>query len=167
MKGLGGTPGFMAPEIEKYVGKELYTDKVDSFSFGMYIYELVTLHQPFNDLNPAQVKQLIVEGHRPPLTTKVFNHLSLLEQFLILNLESNPKLLQFCFISWCDCSRKLAQLFQPIRTKTKRNRDLVIRVFPRFRQFACFYFEFSLAHGDIFFAMIGYSGLFGFGSRLG
>lgn len=83
MKGLGGTPGFMAPEIEKYVGKELYTDKVDSFSFGMYIYELVTLHQPFNDLNPAQVKQLIVEGHRPPLTTKVLNHLSLLEQFLI------------------------------------------------------------------------------------
>ena len=73
MKGLGGTPGFMAPEIEKYVGKELYTDKVDSFSFGMYIYELVTLHQPFNDLNPAQVKQLIVEGHRPPLTAKVCN----------------------------------------------------------------------------------------------
>ena len=71
MKGLGGTPGFMAPEIEKYVGKELYTEKVDSFSFGMYIYELVTLHQPFYDLNPAQVKQLIVEGHRPPLTAKV------------------------------------------------------------------------------------------------
>ena len=71
MKGLGGTPGFMAPEIEKYVGKELYTDKVDTFSFGMYIYELVTLHQPFYDLNPAQVKQFIVEGQRPPLTAKV------------------------------------------------------------------------------------------------
>lgn len=71
MKGLGGTPGFMAPEIEKYVGKELYTDKVDSFSFGMYIYELVTLHQPFYDLNAAQVKQLIVDGVRPPLTAKV------------------------------------------------------------------------------------------------
>ena len=28
MKGLGGTPGFMAPEIEKYVGKECYTEKV-------------------------------------------------------------------------------------------------------------------------------------------
>jgi len=28
IKGLGGTPGFMAPEIEKYVGKECYTDKV-------------------------------------------------------------------------------------------------------------------------------------------
>ncbi|XP_048577768.1 leucine-rich repeat serine/threonine-protein kinase 1 isoform X2 [Nematostella vectensis] len=70
IKGLGGTPGFMAPEIEKYVGKECYTDKVDSFSFGMYIYELIALHQPFCDLNPAQVKQMIVDGLRPPLTPK-------------------------------------------------------------------------------------------------
>lgn len=84
MKGLGGTPGFMAPEIEKYVGKELYTDKVDSFSFGMYIYELVTLHQPFNDLNPAQVKQLIVEGHRPPLTAKVCDWLEPLMIWLMI-----------------------------------------------------------------------------------
>ena len=28
VKGLGGTPGFMAPEIEKFVGKEVYTNKV-------------------------------------------------------------------------------------------------------------------------------------------
>ncbi len=27
-KGIGGTPGFMAPEIEKYSGREFYTDKV-------------------------------------------------------------------------------------------------------------------------------------------
>ena len=33
MKGLGGTPGFMAPEIEKYVGKEVYTDKVCTVPF--------------------------------------------------------------------------------------------------------------------------------------
>ncbi|KAK3754845.1 hypothetical protein QZH41_011322 [Actinostola sp. cb2023] len=70
IKGLGGTPGFMAPEIEKYVGKECYTDKVDTFSFGMYIYELITLHQPFCDLSPAQVKQMIVDGQRPPLSSK-------------------------------------------------------------------------------------------------
>ena len=45
--------------------------QVDTFSFGMYIYELLTLHQPFCDLSPAQVKQMIVEGQRPPLTPKV------------------------------------------------------------------------------------------------
>lgn len=44
MKGLGGIFGFMVFEIEKYVGKELYIDKVDLFLFGMYIYELVMLY---------------------------------------------------------------------------------------------------------------------------
>jgi serine/threonine protein kinase len=40
-KGFGGTEGFMAPEIVKYNGEEEYTEKVDCFSFGMFIYELV------------------------------------------------------------------------------------------------------------------------------
>ena len=47
--------------------------------------------------------------------------------------------------SLCDWSRKLAPLSQPIRLKPKTNRDLVTHVFPRFKQFACLYFEFSLA----------------------
>ena len=34
--------------------------------------------------------------------------------------------------------------------KTKTNHDLVARVFPRFRQFVCLYFEFSLALRVIF-----------------
>ena len=36
-----------------------------------------------------------------------------------------------CFTSLCDWFRKLAQLSQPIRCKTKTNHDLVARVFPR------------------------------------
>ena len=46
-KGFGGTEGFMAPEIMKYNGEEEYTEKVDCFSFGMFMYELMTLRQPF------------------------------------------------------------------------------------------------------------------------
>ena len=34
---------------------------------------------------------------------------------------------------------------QPIRCKAKTNHDLISCVFPRFKQFARFYFEFSLA----------------------
>ena len=56
----------------------------------------------------------------------------------------------FCFTSLRDWSRKLAPLSPPIRFKTKTDCDLVARVFPRFRQFACFCFEFSLALRDIF-----------------
>ena len=33
--------------------------------------------------------------------------------------------------------------------KTDTNNDLVARVFPRFRQFGCFYFEFSCAFKGI------------------
>ena len=35
------------------------------------MFELITLGQPFSDLNQALVKQLIVEGKRPPLSSKV------------------------------------------------------------------------------------------------
>lgn len=59
----------MAPEIIKYNGEEEYTEKVDCFSFGMFIYELVTMHQPFE--NHESVKESILEGHRPALTYRV------------------------------------------------------------------------------------------------
>uniref|UniRef100_A0A1B6DQ53 non-specific serine/threonine protein kinase n=1 Tax=Clastoptera arizonana TaxID=38151 RepID=A0A1B6DQ53_9HEMI len=65
-KGFGGTEGFMAPEIMRYNGEEEYTEKVDCFSFGMFVYELLTLHQPFE--SHESVKECILEGGRPPLT---------------------------------------------------------------------------------------------------
>ena len=67
-KGFGGTEGFMAPEIMKYNGEEEYTEKVDCFSFGMFLYELLTLHQPFE--GQETVKEVILEGGRPPLTQR-------------------------------------------------------------------------------------------------
>ena len=67
-KGFGGTEGFMAPEIMKYNGEEEYTEKVDCFSFGMFLYELLTLHQPFEGQDT--VKEVILEGGRPPLTAR-------------------------------------------------------------------------------------------------
>ena len=41
---------------------------------------------------------------------------------------------------------------QPIKCKTKTKHDLVTRVFPRFKEVACFYSVFSLAnnHGNLF-----------------
>ena len=67
-----------------------------------------------------------------------------------------------CFTSLCDWFRKLAQLSQPIRCKTKTNHDLVARVFPRFRQFG-FCFEFSLALKGIFLSSYWLLWLFRFG----
>ncbi|XP_052829384.1 leucine-rich repeat serine/threonine-protein kinase 1 [Octopus bimaculoides] len=65
-KGFGGTPPFIAPEILQHVGKDIYTDKVDSFSFGMFIYELVTCQQPL--WKESHVNNFICQGGRPKVT---------------------------------------------------------------------------------------------------
>ena len=52
-----------------------------------------------------------------------------------------------CSVSGLENSR---HLLSHIRYKTKTNRDLVTRVFPRLRPVTCVYFDFSLAPSDIF-----------------
>ncbi len=122
-RGLVGTPGFMAPEILKYHGREVgvtidnmqccvnvfvllpslplppslppsllpslppsllptlppslcpylqaYSKEVDIFSFGMFIYELVTLRIPYDTLTAQQANQANESGARPALTKQV------------------------------------------------------------------------------------------------
>lgn len=73
IKGYQGTPGFMAPEIIRYIGKESYTVKVDCFSFGSLIFELIALKQPYSDVanNKASLAlQYMLDGKRPRLTYK-------------------------------------------------------------------------------------------------
>ncbi|XP_069363530.1 leucine-rich repeat serine/threonine-protein kinase 1 isoform X1 [Maniola hyperantus] len=67
-KGFGGTEGFMAPEIMRYNGEEEYTEKVDCFSYGMLLYEIFTLRQPFE--GHEAVKEAVLEGARPPLSPR-------------------------------------------------------------------------------------------------
>ena len=84
----------------------------------MFLYELITLSQPYSDLTPAQVKQLTVEGKRPPLTAKVgaegtmnntleipfmlnwfLSFIFVFFSFLIFSQRTNE--LQYLLLSWC------------------------------------------------------------------
>ena len=56
-----------------------------------------------------------------------------------LSVESNPWLDWFCLTTVCDWSRKFAPISQPIKCKTKIDRDVVTCVFPRYREFACLF----------------------------
>ncbi|KAG7298404.1 hypothetical protein JYU34_018027 [Plutella xylostella] len=67
-KGFGGTEGFMAPEIMRYNGEEEYNEKVDCFSFGMLLYEVLTLRQPFE--GHEAVKEAVLDGARPALNAR-------------------------------------------------------------------------------------------------
>ncbi|GFS86526.1 hypothetical protein NPIL_84741 [Nephila pilipes] len=88
-KGFGGTEGFMAPEIMRYNGEEEYTEKVDCFSFGMFMYELITLHQPFE--GQECVKDHILDGGRPSLTKRDMAYPTYLLDLMTLSWSQHPK----------------------------------------------------------------------------
>ena len=65
-----------------------------------------------------------------------------------------------CFTLLCDWSRQLAPFSQPIRFKTKTNHA---RFFPRFRQFCCLDFKFSLVLKGSFLYFDWHLWILGFG----
>ncbi|KAI1294731.1 Leucine-rich repeat serine/threonine-protein kinase 1 [Halotydeus destructor] len=81
-KGFGGTEGFMAPEIMRHNGEEEYTEKVDCFSFGMFMYELLTLHLPFE--GQECIKDHILDGGRPPMTSRDLVYPSYMLDLMVL-----------------------------------------------------------------------------------
>lgn len=50
----------MAPEVLR---DEPSNEKSDIYSFGVILWELATLQQPWSNLNPAQVCYLILTGY--------------------------------------------------------------------------------------------------------
>lgn len=89
-KGFGGTEGFMAPEIMKHNGEEEYTEKVDCFSFGMFLYELISLSQPFE--GHEAVKECILDGNRPVLTQRETQFPTYCLDLMVLAWDQNPKI---------------------------------------------------------------------------
>ena len=47
----------------------MFVSQVDCFSFGMFMYELLTTHQPYEHCD--NVKEHVLEGGRPALTHRV------------------------------------------------------------------------------------------------
>ena len=60
------------------------------------------------------------------------------------------KVIGFAITMPHDWLKKLAPNFHPIRSKTKTNRDSLARVFPRFASATCNYYEFWLAHCNVY-----------------
>ncbi|GAB6033061.1 hypothetical protein CHUAL_012677 [Chamberlinius hualienensis] len=88
-KGFGGTEGFMAPEIMRHNGEEEYTEKVDCFSFGMFIYELVTLRLPFEGYET--VKDHILDGGRPSLSRRETGYPTYVLDLMVMCWSQQPK----------------------------------------------------------------------------
>ena len=83
----------MAPEIVRHNGEEEYTEKVDCFSFGMFLYEMVALRPPFEGSDC--VKDHILDGGRPMLSHRVSN-----SSAVGASIRSSLTLSSFSFSEW-------------------------------------------------------------------
>jgi len=66
-----GTFGYMAPEVYKRNVKDSlgYTNNADVFSFGMVLYSLISLEEPYSHIsNPFNIYQAIQNGENPLLS---------------------------------------------------------------------------------------------------
>ncbi|XP_013924789.1 PREDICTED: leucine-rich repeat serine/threonine-protein kinase 1, partial [Thamnophis sirtalis] len=62
--GVEGTPGYQAPEIRPRI---VYDEKVDMFSYGMVLYELLSGQRPILGQHQLQISKKLSKGIRPVL----------------------------------------------------------------------------------------------------
>uniref|UniRef100_A0A8C2ES60 non-specific serine/threonine protein kinase n=1 Tax=Cyprinus carpio TaxID=7962 RepID=A0A8C2ES60_CYPCA len=62
--GVEGTPGYQAPEIRPGI---VYDEKVDMFSYGMVLYELLSGRRPCMGQHQLQIAKKLSKGLRPAL----------------------------------------------------------------------------------------------------
>ncbi|KAL6574944.1 copper transport protein ctr1 [Orobanche minor] len=92
-KSAAGTPEWMAPEVLR---DEPSNEKSDLYSFGVILWELATLQQPWGNLNPAQVVAAVgFKGKRLEIPRDV-----------------NPQLATIIEACWAKGTLEAALLFQ-------------------------------------------------------
>ena len=90
--GLEGTKGFQAPEILKYGGRVYYDHRVDIFSYGMLLYNVVSMNLPYASISTLLIDQQIINKLRPSLSNEVLNYgLCLFEDVIRLSWDDDPR----------------------------------------------------------------------------
>lgn len=66
---MEGTRPYLPPEVILHGGQEAYSNKLDVYAFGMFMYYLVSFRTPFDSGRP--ITALLEERKRPELLAKV------------------------------------------------------------------------------------------------
>jgi serine/threonine protein kinase len=89
-KTMTGTPCFMAPEVLNSDSSHQYNEKVDIWSFGLVVVELITSIQPYSEChNMSQLLQRIQKGE-PPNSLKDIKH-ALTQDLISACLQIDPE----------------------------------------------------------------------------
>ncbi|CAH2274383.1 leucine-rich repeat serine threonine- kinase 1 [Pelobates cultripes] len=86
--GVEGTPGYQAPEIRPRV---VYDEKVDMFSYGMVLYELLSGQRPSLGQHQLQISKKLSKGIRPVLGRPEEVQFSRLQELMIECWDTKPE----------------------------------------------------------------------------
>ncbi|XP_063781730.1 leucine-rich repeat serine/threonine-protein kinase 1 [Pseudophryne corroboree] len=86
--GVEGTPGYQAPEIRPRV---VYDEKVDMFSYGMVLYELLSGQRPSLGQHQLQISKKLSKGIRPVLGRPEEIQFSRLQELMMECWDTKPE----------------------------------------------------------------------------
>ena len=121
-KTMTGTPCFMAPEVLSSDAAHQYNEKVDIWSFGLVVVELITSQQPYLECPNLSELLINIQKGRPPLSLQTINH------------KESVDLIMACLKFNCDERPSAAELLEHvffITTKTDSKtttKDMLIQV---------------------------------------
>eukprot|EP01125_Pyxidicula_operculata_P019740 TRINITY_DN7177_c0_g1_i4.p1 TRINITY_DN7177_c0_g1~~TRINITY_DN7177_c0_g1_i4.p1 ORF type:complete len:280 (-),score=27.23 TRINITY_DN7177_c0_g1_i4:293-1132(-) len=84
-----GTARWMAPEVHSCLP---YSEKVDIWSFGMMMVELLTLKLPYKDIIVLDVRQAIIDGELPKLDQIQLYYYDKIKPILMQCLNYDPNM---------------------------------------------------------------------------
>ena len=71
----------------------VYFAQVDCFSFGMFMYELLTTHQPYE--HSDNVKEHVLEGGRPALTHRETEYPTYILDLMVMSWAQQPRFVYY------------------------------------------------------------------------
>jgi len=74
-----GTATFMAPEVWSSKNSKQYNFQADIFSFGMILFELITLERPYEEYSTLTIPDMIIKGVPPAVPPTIASNLQLTE----------------------------------------------------------------------------------------
>ncbi|KAE8618357.1 hypothetical protein XENTR_v10009362 [Xenopus tropicalis] len=86
--GVEGTPGYQAPEIRPRI---VYDEKVDMFSYGMVLYELLSGQRPSLGQHQLQISKKLSKGIRPVLGRPEEVHFHHLQDLMMECWDTKPE----------------------------------------------------------------------------